>query len=551
MESEQSQNFNERLSQWVANQGFWFQIRYSMTGSGTAGTAMFHLLRLGSRLLIFLLILAVGGWIYLLWATDSVKFKDSVEENLKGGLFASEAELKGFSRSQGELVINRLICQGGNETFFTALEARTIRCKMGLLDGVAGRWDTGAISISRLDMELRAGADDAESARMLAKALFNIPRDVLVNTMDVVDASLQWGYSERTNGSIENSELKIQRQGSGWKMSFKGGKFSQNWLRRLEIVSLVIICDAEGMVFEKAELRGGSGTVDFSGLKVTGGERPKIAGNAKIRNLALASILPPALRNFVDGSISGDFKVSGSTNSAEGVGFEGVTTLDGQDTVTLRDRIYLLKALSGVDYLRNYHRVEFNEGSLHIKTTAGGLVLTDVDLKAGELFTLSGNMRARLPTPQETKAALEKDEKTGGAPVFDGEDSALEEPQVSKADDRDFTLRRAAREVKRAKEGEGQSGGSPQSRGMEFSYDGRQLGAQASERLSKTLLYEGSFDISIPPDAFDTAPKLLMHYPVDKETGRIAMKVPIEGPLYEVTLKQGEDIYQLREGGNR
>jgi hypothetical protein len=35
MESEQSQNFNERLSQWVANQGFWFQIRYSMTGYTT------------------------------------------------------------------------------------------------------------------------------------------------------------------------------------------------------------------------------------------------------------------------------------------------------------------------------------------------------------------------------------------------------------------------------------------------------------------------------------------------------------------------------------
>ena len=41
-----------------------------------------------------------------------------------------------------------------------------------------------------------------------------------------------------------------------------------------------------------------------------------------------------------------------------------------------------------------------------------------------------------------------------------------------------------------------------------------------------------------------------MHYPVDKETGRIAMKVPIQGALYEITLKQGEDIYQLREGSN-
>jgi hypothetical protein len=551
MESEQSQNFNERLSQWVANQGFWFQIRYSMTGSGTAGTAVFHLMRLGSRLLIFLLIIAVGGWIYLLKTTDSAKFSDDIEKKLKSGLFASETELKGFSRSQGELTINRLTCQGGDETFFTSLEARDIHCKMGLLDGVVGQWDTGAVSIARLDMELRAGADDAESAQMLSKALFNVPQKILVNTLEVADASLQWGYSERTRGSIENSDLKIQRQGGGWKMSFRGGRFSQNWLRRLEIVSLVISCDTDGILFEKAELRGGGGTLDFSGLKVTGGERPLIEGNAKICSLPLASILPAALRNFVDGSISGNFKVSGSTNSPEGVGFEGTTTLEGQDTLTLRDRIYLLKALSGVDYVRNYHRVDFNEGSLHIKTTAGGMVVTNVNLKANELLTLAGDMSVRLPTPEETKAALEKDAETGGAPIFDGDDPVLDEVGSKKVDDKDFTLRRAAMAAKRAKEGGSKNEAGQLSKRLELNSDGRQLQAQASERLSKTLRYEGSFDISILPDAFDTAPKLLAHYPVDKETGRIPIKVPIEGGIYEITLKQGEDIYQLREGGTR
>ncbi len=551
MESEQSQNFNERLSQWVANQGFWFQIRYSMAGSGTAGTAMFHLMRLASRLLIFLLILAVGCWIYLLKTTDSAKFSNGIEKNLKAGLFASETELKGFSRSQGELTINRLTCQGGDETFFTSLEARDIHCKMNLLDGVVGQWDTGAVSIARLDMELRAGADDAESAQMLSKALFNVPQTILVNTLEVADASLQWGYSERTRGSIENSDLKIQRQGAGWKMSFKGGKFSQNWLRRLEIVSLVISCDAEGIIFEKAELRGEGGTLDFSGLKVTGGERPLIEGNAKIRSLPLTSILPAALRNFVDGSISGNFKVTGSTNSPEGVGFEGTTTLEGQDTLTLRDRIYLLKALSGVDYVRNYRRVDFNEGSLHIKTTAGGMVVTNVNLKAKDLFTLAGNMSVRLPTPEETKAALEKDTETGGAPIFDGDDPVVDEVGSKKVDDKDFSLRRAAMAAKRAKEGRSQNEAGQLSERLELNSDGRQLQAQASERLSKTLRYEGSFDISILPDAFDTAPKLLAHYPVDKETGRISIKVPIEGGIYEITLKQGEDIYQLRQGGNR
>src|SRR6478735_4085386 len=94
MESEPSQNFNERLSQWVANQGFWFQIRYSMTGSGMKGTAMFHLLRLGFRLLVFLLLVAIGGWIYLVKVSESEHYRKQMEEKLRIGLSAKEAELK-------------------------------------------------------------------------------------------------------------------------------------------------------------------------------------------------------------------------------------------------------------------------------------------------------------------------------------------------------------------------------------------------------------------------------------------------------------------------
>lgn len=549
MESEQSQNFNERLSQWVASQGFWFQIRYSMTGSGTGGTAMFHLLRMGFQLLIFLLVVAAGGWVYLEKMSDSEKFRDGLSDRLKAGLYASEIDMKGFSRAQGELTLNHLVCQGGGESFYSSLEAKNIHCKMGLLDGVTGHWDTGTIAISRLDMEVRAGADDAESAKMLSKAIFIPSEKVTVNAVDVSDASLRWGYSEKTKGSIENSVMKLQRQGDGWKMSFRGGTFSQNWLRNLEIVNLVITCDPEGLVFEKAELRSGQGTVDFSGLKVTGGERPTVEGSAKVRGLSLQNTLSAAAGKFVEGSISGTFKISGSTNSSEGVGFEGQVTLDDQDVVTLRDRIYLLNALSGVDYVRNYHRVDLKEGSFHLKTSGGGMLLTDVSLKAGDLFTLEGNMRVRLATPEETKDAADKGPAAGGASVFGNDDDTRDEPTLKKLDDSDITLRRAAIAAKN--KGANPDGSVSLFDRMGMALDARQLEAQAAERLSRTLRYEGLFKVSIPPDAFDTAPKLLAQYPINPATNRIQLAVPIEGSLYEITLKQGEDIYQSREGGTR
>lgn len=540
MESEQSQNFNERLSQWVANQGFWFQIRYSMTGSGTKGTAMFHLLRLSFRLLIFLLLVAAGSWLYLIKLAETKTFSDKMEEKLRVGLSASEAEFMGFSRTQGKLEINRLACQGGGETFFTSLEARNIRCKMGLLDGITGPWKTGTVSISTLDMELRAGADDVESARMLGNALFDRSNKVLTDSLEVTDASLRWGYSDRTRGAINHSTLKIQRLEDGLILSFKNGTFSQNWLSELEIVNLVVACNREGLTFEKAEFRRGQGTVDLSGLKLSGGMSPTITGIAKIRTLALENLVPPALRSFVEGSISGDFTISGSTNSTAGIGFAGQVALDGQDVISLRDRVHLLKALSTVDYVRNYHRVDFREGSFQIKTTGGGMELTNLKLKADDLFTLEGNMRVRLPTPEETNAAMEKGAVAGGSPLFSG-DSGDTVPEMK---DSEFSLRRAAQEAKRVKEGGRTDGSISLSDRLAANVEERHLAAQASERSSRMLRYEGLLRITLPADAFERAPRLIQEYPVDGNLGRIPLMVPIEGNLYELTLKQAEDIYQ-------
>lgn len=544
MEAEQSQNFNERLSQWVASQGFWFQIRYSMAGSGAKGTAMFHVLSLGFRLLIFVLILAVGGWIYLLTRIGGEGFKEDVRASVQAGLSATDSEIKNFRHARGQLEIGRFASEGGNETFFTSMEARNIRCNMGLLDNLRERWSLGTIQISRLEMELRAGADDAESARMMSDAFFRRFPNVSYDTVEIADTTLRWGYSERTRGEIEGSMLKMVRMENAVKLVFRGGTFSQNWLRNLEIVNLVVICTPEGLTLENAEFRRAGGSVDLSGLKVIGGERPAIEGVAKIRKMDLEHMLPAAMRTFLEGSISGDFKVSGSTNSSEGVGFQGRIEFDGQDVITLRERLHILKALSVVDYSRNYHRVDFREGGFELKTGGGGMEVTDLNLKADELFTLEGAMRVRLPTPEETQAAINRSAR-GGTPLFASEDPEPLEPQA-KGESGDFTLKRAALEAKRIKDGkQAESSLSLSDRLGVMSMEMRRLEEQASERLSRTLQYEGAFKITLQPDAFERTPRLSAQYPVDPATNRIPMMVPIKGTLYEITLQQAEEVYQM------
>lgn len=544
MESEQSQNFNERLSQWVANQGFWFQVRYSMAGSGAKGTVVFHLLRMSFRLLIFALVVAAGIWVYLAKRTEYKTFTLGLEDSLKSALTASEVQLGSFGRVQGKLEINRFACQGGSDTFFSSLEARNVKCGMGFLDGVVGKWDPGTVTISRLDVDLRAGADDAESAHLYAKALYKESSEVLINSFEIRDASLRWGYSERTRGSIENSLLKVQRVGRGWRLNFKGGTFSQNWLRKLEINHLEVSCDENGFVFEKADFQKGQGTVDLAGLKLIGGERPEVSGIAKLRMLGLETVLPVALRSFVEGSISGDFQVSGSSNSSDGIGFQGQVVMDGQDTISLRERLHLLKALSVVDYVRNYHRIDFNEGSFSMKTGGGGLEITDLNLKANDHFTLEGNLLVRLPTAEEAQESIGKTATARSAPLFSVEDEEKENAAARAGED-DFTLRRAAQEAKRIKEGSMDVASGTLFDRMGLSFEMRRLEEQASDRMSKTLRYEGAFTITILPDAFERAPRLIEQFPVDLKLGRIPMRVPVEGTLYELTLKQAEDIYQL------
>ena len=114
MESEQSKNFNERLSQWVAHQGFWFQIRYSMSRSGKKGTALYHVLNLTFRLTIFLLVATAATWVYLVKQADRPKFQNDIRLSLQSGLSATESQMGGFSQIQGRLGISRFACRAAD-----------------------------------------------------------------------------------------------------------------------------------------------------------------------------------------------------------------------------------------------------------------------------------------------------------------------------------------------------------------------------------------------------------------------------------------------------
>jgi hypothetical protein len=536
-ESEQLQNFHHRLSQWVSGQGFWFQLRYSLTGGAGTGALAFHVARLMARFFLFLLLLAVAGVVYLIKQTGSVSYNQEMQATFLKKLGGEELQMQGLVVDRGQFSISRLAMTGTESTFFTELEMRNLKCKRGIFSGLRKDWDPGVVTVSRADLSLRAGSDSPEDAEAMGDVYFQDMGGMKLQTIVVKDMSIRWGYSERTRGSIIGSTMTADRLPEGWKLRLKGGTFSQNWLKRLEIEDLVVQFDRNGLSIEKAIFRKNDGSVTFHGLKVKAGERPEISGKMRLRKVDMSSLLPVAVRNFVEGSISAEFNVFGSTNSSEGVGFEGDLILEDEDFITIRDRIHILRAISVVDAFNNYRRIDFNEGGFSMKTHAGKLEISNLNLSAGELFRMKGSLIARPSTIEEIQSSIDTLSRA------EDESGILSDEELDNS--MPLTLESAAKEAEEAKgQGFAKQGDESLFDKIGIKMESRRLEAISAERLSRALRYEGNFECSLPKEAFDKAPKLSEMYPLRDEKGRILMRVPLEGLIYDLTLDQSDGIYK-------
>ncbi len=535
MELNHSPQFNEKLSQWISSQGFWFQMRYSLSGS-SRGKALFHFMWLGFRLFLLLLVIAGVGLFYLYKRISRPEFAKNLSVAMNHGLAATETEVGGISRNMRELMISRIVSLGGKNSFYNSLEVKDIEFEMKLWNGLQGRWDAREVAAEKLELELRAGSDDEASSKKFAETFFGKSEKVIFNSLTVKDASIYWGYSARTYGAIENSNLTAQRLQDGWKLEFNGGTFSQNWLRKLEIVNLTVLCDREALVFQKAQLKKGEATIDFSGLKVIGGARPVIDGIAQMRGLDLEHLLTEKQAATLTGRLSGDVKVSGSTNSAEGVQMAGKIMLDSENSIILTgEGVPLLKALGVVDSNRNYRRIPFTDGSLELKTSNGILELNDIQVKSpieydkagvevGHALTLNGQITARQAKPDEL--AIEGIE----VGVSGNDFASLVGLQNQKKDPSSAKKKQPGSDALTV-------------RVVEALRSFRESG-EANDSLADTMIYEGNLKLSLLPDAFARSPELAKKYLTDKNK-RIVLPVPLSGMLKKITSRQADEIYEL------
>lgn len=535
MEADQTQSFNQKLSQWIASQGFWFQLRHSMSGGGGWAMTLNHLTRLAFKVLIALLVAAAGFGIYLVKRVDSDGFLRSLDSGLAKGLSASEAKVVELRRTQGDAQIRRVGVEGGDDSFFRSLDAGNLRFKMPLMAGISGTWKAGTLQAKWLEMEVKAGADSAEQAKRLGDSLFRDWPGFDFSSVEVDEASVRWGYSQRAAGRIEKSRMIATRSPEGWRVVFTGGYFSQNWLRHLAIQNMVVEIGRGGLQIKEGNFKCGEGTVTFKGVSLAGGDKPQLSGKVEFTKVTLSSLLPESAGALVEGVISGDLTVSGSTNTETGVQFEGDITLAEGSLISLRERIELLKALALADRFNSYRKVDFTRGSFHLKTGGGSMKLSRVDLVAGELMTMQGLLEARYPTDQELAGPDGSNVAARFTPVFDPKATS----ESGKGDE--LSLSKAGKAA------------TSDSKEMEI-FDRRaqeridqQLEQENWIRRAQALRCSGGMRITIPGDAFDRTLTLRETFPVDPGTGRIALDVPLDGTIFELTRRQAEEISKLTE----
>ena len=531
-DSEQWQNFNDRLSYWISKQGFWFQLRHSLPRTGQKGVFMVHFVNLALRFGLFLLITGII-YTYVVKFTGEEKFKENLTKEFHKKFSVNEVEIGSVNRGRGKFNIARMGMIDEHNSFFRALELSNLVCDRDFFVDYGKTWKPGVVEITKVNLLLRAGADTDESAGKIGDVLFQDLGNFKPDAIHVLNMSLKWGYTELSSGSIEDSKMKAVPVSDGWRLSFRGGFFSQNWLKKLQIEELDVLITRKGIQFEKAVFSKNGGTLVLNQLEIEAGQRPLVSGQMKMKGLDISSMLPMVARAYVEGKISGDFNVSGSTNSTDGIGISGVVKLEEGDVITLRDKIPLLRALTVLDSDYAYHRVDFRLGSFQLEMLGKGLVISDAKLFADETMSLSGEMLVRKPNSDE-ELALDDGSEFFGKVIIDDQlsgDLNLSLPEAEEIINRNNKKMQTNEDYSLFEK-------------LSVLRESRLIRQFELERLSRSYRYEGKFNLTLKNTVFDRAPELKQMFPATSETGRIPITVPIKGLLYEVTEDLANTLYE-------
>jgi hypothetical protein len=505
--------YQNRVSQWIGNQGLFFQLRYAKT-IGTQ--SLFK--NIGSlfvRLLIVLVFLVGLGYLLLVQYFASDGYQERITDQVTKAVGAENIEVVGFSRKRGSGGYRDLEITGGNSSFFFNAKLDDLSAPFGYLAGVTEDWSPETLKISAANLSLKAGGTEEEMSTAFSRVLDSLSGDG-VTLIRIEDMSCDWGYSKLTHGRIEHTNFRAILEKSRWKVTIEGGRFWQNWLTHFDLEKAILFVDEDGIEVESVSLLLGSGRLNLSG-KIGGPvETPEFDLKGSFSHLPLEKLIKVDgvnISEYIEGRISGSLAITGSPNRR--VKISGEASLVDDDLITIRERWPLLKAISIIDNESTYRRTDFNEGSFHFSSEGGGMEVRDIKLLAKDKARLEGDFSTKLPTQQEAAKRL-------GITLTDGFTNGFTDKSSAQklADDR-MSLRSAAGGGGRIDEINLEDGFT-----KVFSEVGKkQLSAKSLEglRLKEEMKIHGvsgQLKLAVPKSAFRDNANLSFLYPADSNDWR-------------------------------
>ncbi|MDB4340611.1 hypothetical protein OAA12_00585 [Akkermansiaceae bacterium] len=396
--------YQSKVSDWIGRQGVLFQIRYARTvGAVTLGR---HLSGLALKLVLFLVVAGVCGFFVLNRYFDSPGYGERVAGQVANALGAGEVEVTGFSRNFGKGDFQFLELKGGEESFFYEAKFEKLRGEFSFLTGVTDSWRPSAISIKKADLRLKAGGSEDEMKLGFSSIIESL-KGQGISQIKIEDCSFSWGYSKLTFGMVRNSDFRAVLHEGIWEVELSGGTFQQNWLGPLAIKSADLKVGMGGIKIESLNLESNGGEADLKGSISGPVNMPTFDLAGGFNSLPIEKLIKingVSTREYIEGRISGDLKIGGSSNRQ--VELSGQVKLDEKDSVTIRERWSLLRALSILDNERTYLRIDFNQGGFAFSTGGGGIEVSEINLNAGNKARLLGSFKTRLPTQAEAAETL-------------------------------------------------------------------------------------------------------------------------------------------------
>ncbi len=511
-------NYQNKVADWIARQGVFFQLRYAKTvGSHSVVKQLGGLVIRG---VFLLLILGVIGFFVLQKYYSSASYQDKITSQLKEALGAGEIEPNGFSRDSNTGRFRVLEIEGGEKTFFYQAKLEELSGVFSFFTGVTQDWNPETLRIKKADFEIKAGGSKEEMESSFASVLESLKGHGL-NLIIIDSLSCDWGYSTLNHGAIRNSAFKAVLEGGRWEVEIAGGTFEQNWLGPLRIENGILRVSDDGLEVVSLKLAFDSGRLDLAGDISGPLNMPQFDLKGDFSNLPLEKFINldgVKTRDYIEGSISGELAISGSSNQR--VKMSAAVNLAKGDQIMIRERWSLLRALSIIDSDRSYLRLSFPEGSFSFTTDGGGMEVKDIDLVSAESAKLVGGFSTRLPSQEEAAEHLEITLTDGFTNDFTDKSSS------QRLNDARFSLKERSED-------------DSQDIGVDFGdsvesrigrVDVSQLSARELEELRLTVEMKihrinGGLKLAVPASAFDDSDNLAKFYPEDDEGWRW---IPIE-----------------------